>query len=424
MLAKIKYTAKLLFLCAFTIMSCKSSKEFTGFGYDPPNVTNTIDKQIDFQPKRIIGAGTPKVWVSNEFSGARFNDFIQVDSNLFQVNISPELSPINNSPWYAFKIWSDVPTDINLVLNYDDARHRYHPKISKDGAFWESISEEAFEIDSTLGQANLSLSLSSDTTWVSAQEIRDLEDYESWLRKLSAKSFVGISEIGYSHRGRPVKEVRFDHIPPGTPKNVLLVLGRQHPPEIPGYDTGIYFLDELAGDSELAKQFRSQFVVLAYPLMNPDGVEQGHWRYNSGGVDLNRDWVNFNQPETRAVRDAVLSFMEDSTANLVYGVDFHSTDENIFYPILPELPRDKGDITYPWILDIKEAFPNTLMVIEAFDTSSPISKNWIYRTFGADALTYEVSDTMSRSDLKDIAQYAARSLMQKLLENAQKKSKP
>ena len=39
------------------------------------------------------------------------------------------------------------------------------------------------------------------------------------------------------------------------------------------------------------------------PLANPDGVEQGHWRHNAQGVDLNRDWDRFQQPETRALRD-------------------------------------------------------------------------------------------------------------------------
>ena len=33
-----------------------------------------------------------------------------------------------------------------------------------------------------------------------------------------------------------------------------------------------------------------KFRVLAFPLMNPDGVDLGHWRHNAGGIDLNRDW--------------------------------------------------------------------------------------------------------------------------------------
>ena len=42
-------------------------------------------------------------------------------------------------------------------------------------------------------------------------------------------------------------------------------------------------------------------MVIVYPLMNPDGVDEGHWRHNTGGIDLNRDWAHYNQPETRQV---------------------------------------------------------------------------------------------------------------------------
>lgn len=419
--ARIMY-AKVFIFGALLTLSCKSSKEFTGFNYDPPDVTNTVSKQVELQPKRVIGTGTPKVWVSNEFKGARLSDFIQISDHLFQVNISPELAPINNSPWYAFKIWSDEPQNIELILNYKEARHRYHPKISHDGTKWSLMDSALISVDTTTGNTTFSLAISQDTTWISAQELETTTHFEEWLTQLAQKPFIDIKDIGYSHFGAPIKEVQINHIHQDSSKKVLLVLGRQHPPEIPGFKTTLYFLEELAGSQEIAIEFRKKYVVLAYPMMNPDGSDNGHWRYNAGGVDLNRDWVNFNQPETRAVRDAVNTFMKDPSTDLIYGVDFHSTDENIFYPILPELPRPKGDITYPWINDIKSAFPNTLMVIEAFDTSSPISKNWIYKTFGADALTYEVNDSIKRDDLEKIARYAARSLMKKLLKNDGKKT--
>lgn len=69
----------------------------------------------------------------------------------------------------------------------------------------------------------------------------------------------------------------------------------------------------MIGDSELAMEFRKHFVIKAFPMLNPDGVVNGHWRHNAMGVDLNRDWQNFNQPETRAVRDALSPLVDDPT---------------------------------------------------------------------------------------------------------------
>ncbi|MGK7371767.1 MAG: hypothetical protein ACNS64_16260, partial [Candidatus Halalkalibacterium sp. M3_1C_030] len=149
---------------------------------------------------------------------------------------------------------------------------------------------------------------------------------------------------------------------------------------------------------------------------NPDGVQNGHWRHNAAGVDLNRDWIAFNQPETRAIRDNILKHVAtDSFKKVYYGIDFHSTNENIFYPINREIKTFPEDFTYVWVDSLQAAFPDTEFSVEPFDTSSPIAKNWIYRTFGADAVTYEVNDAENRDKIKAIARESARLVMQNLL---------
>src|SRR3546814_6550764 len=59
------------------------------------------------------------------------------------------------------------------------------------------------------------------------------------------------------------------------------------------------FVDELAADSPLARDFRERTLVIVLPLLNPDGVVEGNWRGNINGQDLNRDWGPFSQSETR-----------------------------------------------------------------------------------------------------------------------------
>ena len=52
----------------------------------------------------------------------------------------------------------------------------------------------------------------------------------------------------------------------------------------------------MLGDTELAREFRQRFRVIAIPVLNPDGITGGNWRMNLGGVDLNRDWGKFDEP--------------------------------------------------------------------------------------------------------------------------------
>ena len=151
-------------------------------------------------------------------------------------------------------------------------------------------------------------------------------------------------------------------------------------------------------------------------MINIDGVLNGHWRHNAGGIDLNRDWDNFNQPETKVVRDALLPILDNPSQKVYYGIDFHSTNENIFYPIDEPVKTTPDNITQRWFPLIKADNPSVRFVSEEFDTSSPISKNWMYKTFGSDALTFEMNDILDEETIEQVARSSARSLMKLLLD--------
>ncbi|MEO1021857.1 MAG: M14 family metallopeptidase [Bacteroidota bacterium] len=405
-----------LLCCALGTLGCSTPEKFTGLSYDPPGSTNTKSKPITTFHKRTIGAGSPTVWITNQFDGARYHDFYAIGTDSFEIVIEPENAPINNSAWYAFSIWSDSVRSVHLHLTYRNGNHRYHPKISTDGNNWQDMDESAIRPDTAGNGVWITLEVTESPIWISAQEKETTEEFEAWLEKLVSKEFIGVRQIGQSTKGRPIKELIIDAIPDYQKRNVLILMSRQHPPEVPGYLTALYMIEELASTTALADSFRNAFEVRAYPFINPDGTDLGHWRHNAGGVDLNRDWKFFNQPEVAAIRDWLSPLTRDSLRQVVYGIDFHSTNENIFYPILPEIKTQPDNLSQLWIPQIQEAFPDILFSVEAFDVNAPISKNWIYRTFGCDALTYEVDDAMPRNRLEEVARESARLLMKMLLD--------
>jgi hypothetical protein len=252
---------------------------------------------------------------------------------------------------------------------------------------------------------------------VSAQPLQTTTGLTDELKKrgIIGRDFVKMRNAGLSKQGREIIELEITEVDSGQTAPVLAIVGRQHPPEVTGYLASLFFLEELASETALARNFRDTFVVKAFPLINPDGTDMGHWRHNAGGVDLNRDWKNFNQPETKVVRDA-LSWMKGHNKRIMfYAIDFHSTNENLFYPINEEVKTDPDNITQNWIKMIMEDNENIDFTVEEFDTSSPIAKNWFYHTFGIDAVTYEVDDQLQLNELEEVSRSAARSLMQLLL---------
>lgn len=396
----------------FLLWSCRTIDESI-IPYDPPGAT-TETQELDKQHKRIIGAGSPMVFIYNEFDGARYSDFYHVNEDTFAVVIAPENTPINNSAWYAFHLWSEEEQVITLRLLYEDGEHRYHPKFRyAHDTDWLPVEENFYRVDDDQGTAEIDLFIDPEGITISAQELITNNIIKGWINEWEEHPSVTRSVIGMTHQDRAIEKMYFaDH---DVHEHLLLVFGRQHPPEVPGSLAMKAFLDRILEDDDLATEFRSFATVVSFPLMNPDGVAGGHWRHNGGGVDLNRDWVDFNQPETRAFRNHILRLMEDPDARIYYGMDFHSTNRDVFFTVDKQLPSWPENFADNWISGIQLRLPDYELSEEPFGVAPPIVKNWIYNTFRSGAVTYEVGDNTDRELLKDVARAAAESAMEEMI---------
>ncbi len=199
-------------------------------------------------------------------------------------------------------------------------------------------------------------------------------------------------------------------------KNMLVILSRQHPPELTGFKEMISFVETIAGDSKLAKMFRKKFRTIVVPMMNPDGVDNGHWRHNASGIDLNRDWRHFNQPETYAFRKFIKEEIEKNNATLHYAIDFHSTLTDLFYLKKPEDLPSKKVISWEFIEGINKVMTNNPIEPVPSDREGQNSSNWFINELGVEAITYEVGDNTNREVIKKRGEVAAFTLMTILLD--------
>jgi hypothetical protein len=131
---------------------------------------------------------------------------------------------------------------------------------------------------------------------------------------------------------------------------------------------------------------------------------------------LNRDWENFNQPETKAVKDDLSKIQEDDKP-IVFSLDFHSTDSLIFYPIRDDYKPRNGAYSSKWLEATANEFSDHPVSIQPFDISAPIFKNWMFRTHGSDGVTYEVPDEMDRELIRTLSRLSAYRLAEILTPN-------
>lgn len=411
-----KIIAVTLFLLIIQATQAQSTSKAPA--QNPARAVLTDNRPIQKQWKGVFTFPTGDVAFSNNFPGARLSGVAKVNDSLYTVLITPENTPVNPSAWYAFKVWSKTPRNIIIQLTYPQGvNHRYTPWISKNGRDWTLLQEAQVKYgrDSVSEDYQFRLRTSRDTTWVAAQELSTSADVQQWVNQLSKKNAAPVTTIGRSHGGKPINLVRLGNLQSG---NRIVLMARQHSPEVTGQIAHKAFVERILENDSLAKAFRQRFLIYLLPMMNPDGVDEGTWRHSAGGVDLNRDWFAFNQPETKAVRDFLQREISTTGHKLWFALDFHSTTEEIFFIVDPKQKSLLPGFSQDWLQATVQQLPGFKPNIRPLYSQGPsyTSLSYLFQTFGTETIVHELGDNMPREFINTKSRVSAEVMMQLLLE--------
>ena len=380
------------------------------------NYVDTRSKPIFFQKKQSFSFEEVGVYFSNEFNGARLNSVEQLNDSTYQIGIWPENTPINPSPFYAFKIWSDSQQSLTLQFDYPDGyKHRYIPKIKED-ASWSAADSISFQQTDEL--SSLKLEVNSTPKLISAQELHSSDEVYDWVNELvkSKEDYIEFKEIGKTALQRPFMVI---DISKGNAesKPVVVFITRQHPPEVTGYFAFQSFISTLLESGKESEAFLEKYRVLAFPLMNPDGVDLGHWRHNSGGVDLNRDWSKYHQKEIKTTVDFISKTLKASNSELVLGLDFHSTYYDVFYTNEERATTHMPNFLEHWFRGLEANVPDYTVNEQASNSKQPVSKGWFLNKHKAVGVVFEIGDDTPRDRIRMVGKQAALSMMRTMNSN-------
>lgn len=344
------------------------------------------------------------VAIVTKFSGGS-HSACQIKQGQVELWVTPEDAKINPSPWYAMQITSDKPRQLKVKLNYAKGfKHRYWPKQSTDLKQWQRLDQQFVMVDDDAGTATFIVEANTQTRYLAGQELYRLSELTAWMNRLRLDAQV----IGKSAQQRPLYYLQHSA---RTPKHRWVVLARQHPPEA----TGSLALEPFI--EQLLKQFKDNPTLAScvqldlYPMVNPDGVELGYWRHGTGHTDLNRDWGPFRQVESKSIWQHV---QQQVGIKPTLMLDFHSTNRDVLYTQMPE--KRVGSFTERWVKQLQKNISITYpdYIVNEQPGHSPhldTTKTHFNRTFGIDAITFELGDETDRQVIKDYAIAAADALV-------------
>lgn len=357
---------------------------------------------------------TEHVVLDANFDGGGMRGCRVKSANHIEVWLTPENTPINPSPWYAVRLVPHSRGPVTVTLRYDEHAHRYQPKLRQEGGDWINVADENIQTLNDGQRVEVNVTLATATVFLSGQELVTADTYDAWIDRLADGDGVTLQTIGQSVDQRALRMLSTSS---EYHEGTVILVGRQHPPEVTGALAMMSFVDEVLKDSELAKAFRERFGLAIVPLMNPDGVARGHWRHNVGGVDLNRDWGPFSEPETKAVRRVIDALADTPNGHPVLFLDFHSTQRNVFYTqLIGEDGTDYG-FTAKWLAQSRARLPDyEFERAERHQSELATSKNYMHGRFAIPAITYEVGDETDRERLSRAGRVFAQEMMRVLLD--------
>ncbi|HLA39514.1 MAG TPA: M14 family zinc carboxypeptidase, partial [Candidatus Glassbacteria bacterium] len=197
---------------------------------------------------------------------------------------------------------------------------------------WQPLTQVRYSYDDSSATLVAKFTPTSESiylAWAAPYEIGRLEKFiDAWENNPR----FSWSTIGLSVEGRPLYYISVtDPKEDDQKKKAVWITGNQH-----GYEMAAEYVCEgivaaLLEDSDSARTVLKNTVYNMVPMVNPDAVMRGGYRYNMGLVDLNRNWddVAINewdnklpQPEVASIKRAIGDWVSGG-GRLDFFFDFH-----------------------------------------------------------------------------------------------------
>ncbi len=186
----------------------------------------------------------------------------------------------------------------------------------------------------------LEFTMESEEIFLSRLPVYTTSHLNSLVNRIRDTKDVKVFQIGRTPEKRPLEIIQL-----GDPQaeNQIVLRARAHPWEPGGNWVVEGFIDEFI--REYGKGKLNSFCFSILPMANKDGVVRGMTRFNTSGMDLNRNWDKAPDsllcPENYAFENYIKDLIKKGTPPSLV-IDFHNDDKGDVHLT----KRDRNDIQY------------------------------------------------------------------------------
>jgi zinc carboxypeptidase/carboxypeptidase M14-like protein len=314
-------------------------------------------------PEQKITKTLQGITFDSNYDNGSLDDVAENGTDRFSCTIYVEPGELGTRKyWFRFKMTGVAGRNIILDITHTE---NPIPVISLDGKKWRRMTakeapttsrvELSFTGDQDFAEIAFFFPSGVNETYSKVNEyIRRDDDFTSKI-------------IGQSFQGRDMWITCItDASTSDSEKHRVWMHSRAHAGEVTSTLTMLGFMDMATEDSYLGRYLRKHIIFNVVPLLNIDGVSLGHTRWDSRGIDPERQWNNPTRiPEVENLWKKVNEFMAGDNP-IEVALNMHSTKGNFkdtffFKHLYPSVTQN--------FVTIQQRY------IDAFDNATPLFDN-------------------------------------------------
>ncbi len=156
---------------------------------------------------------------------------------------------------------------------------------------WQPLTEAKYTFDADSSAVTIRFTPKSESIYLAWAAPYVLHDLQAMIDHYEERPEFQWEPAGLSVEGRPIYHITLtDPQTPDSGKKVVWITGTQHGYEMAAGPVCEGVVAALLEDSDSSKALLKKTIFHLMPILNPDAVFHGGYRYNMHDVDLNRNW--------------------------------------------------------------------------------------------------------------------------------------